>query len=124
MGEKLKKQLSIITTFILIAMNAAITSYIIGGVLGAILGTISIIPITLRLFVFLRYLWRTLFSRKKEKPSETKLTRIPSLPPSEELYEKLLNGSDRQTLENNINSLMKQGLSREEAIYKLALSDQ
>jgi hypothetical protein len=124
MVKKLKKKLSIITTFTLIVMNAAIVGYIIGGFLGAILGTISIIPITLCLFVFLRYLWRTPFSRKKEKPSETKLTRIPSLPPSEELYEKLLNGSDRQTLENKINSIMKQGLRREEAIYKLALGDQ
>jgi hypothetical protein len=124
MVKKLKEKLSIITTFTLIVMNAAIAGYMVGGFLGAILGTISVIPITWCLFVFLRYLWRTLFSRKKEKPSETKLTRIPSLPPSEELYEKLLNGMDRHTLDNNINSLMKQGLSREEAIYKLALGDQ
>ena len=124
MVKKLKEKLSIITTFALIVMNAAIVGYMVGGFLGAILGTISVIPITLCLFVFLRYLWRTLFSRKEEKPSETKLTRIPSLPPSEELYEKLLNGMDRHTLDNNINSLMKQGLSREEAIYKLALGDQ
>jgi len=124
MVKKLKEKLGVITTFTLIVMNAAIVGYMVGGFLGAILGTISVIPITLCLFVFLRYLWRTLFSRKEEKPSETKLTRIPSLPPSEELYEKLLNGMDRHTLDNNINSLMKQGLSREEAIYKLALGDQ
>jgi len=112
------------------------TLQVILEILGVLIG-IAIVPygliIVLPCGLFLYYLFkpnvRTWFESEtipiasgKIQPPESQLTEK-----AEELYGQLLyactqfyGSRTRQVLEDKINSLMKEGLSREEAIYKLA----